>query len=288
MGSDLFLSYCRADRQLAEQFVRTATARGVAVWFDEHIEGGQDWRQKIVDALGSARALVILFSDHSNDSGQLIKELAVADSLRKRVIPVLISECEPRGAYLYELSSRNWINIHPDPETRLGPLVDSLIAQLDLGSGPPLPATVAAPRQPPAGSERERWFPLGRYDLYVLIPILIASFLGEVFERGNKDASGGGFSLIPTFIYLIVIGARNARLNRGVFSWQSFASYVVVSLIGLSPLIVGDRSLGLSAILGFFFLSLPVAMLANVCQATTRQLFHQNQFRSKIPRPLRT
>ena len=247
-----------------------------------------DWRQTIVEALGSARALVILFSEHSNDSSQLIKELAVADSLRKRVIPVLVSECEPRGAYLYELSSRNWINIHPDPETRLGPLVESLITQLDLATGRSAPAPVAALEQPPVEPERERGFPLGRYDLYVLIPVLIGSFLGEVFARGDKDASGGGFSLIPAFIYMIVIGVRHARLNRGLFSWQSFASYVAVSFVGMSPLVVGNRNLGVTDLAGFLFLSLVVASLANVCQAVARQMLHQNKFRSKIARPLGT
>jgi hypothetical protein len=39
MASDIFLSYCSADRPLAEQFVSTAAARGVKVWFDEEIEG---------------------------------------------------------------------------------------------------------------------------------------------------------------------------------------------------------------------------------------------------------
>lgn len=288
MASDIFLSYCRADRPLAEQFVRAASARGVAVWFDEDIEGGQDWRQKIVDALGSARALVILFSDHSNDSSQLIKELAVADSLGKRVIPVLVSGCEPRGPYLYELSSRNWINIHPDPDTRLGPLVESLIAQLDLATGRPAPAPVSAPAQPPAKPESEGWFPLGRYDLYVLIPVLIGSVLAEVFERRDKDASGAGVSLLAAFAYMIVIGVRNARLNRGVLSWQSFASYVAVSFIGMAPLAIGNPSLGAGSMVGFFFLSLIVAAFANMCQAVTRQLFHRNKFRSKIARPLGT
>ena len=83
-----------------------------------------------MDALGTAKALVILFSDHSNASRQLIKELALADNLQKPIVPVLVSNCEPKGAYLYEMASRNWIKIHPDPETRLASLVDKLITEL--------------------------------------------------------------------------------------------------------------------------------------------------------------
>ena len=67
MGSDLFLSYSRADRRLAEQFVKASAARGITVWYDEDIEGGRDWREKIVTTLGSAKALVIMFSEHSNN-----------------------------------------------------------------------------------------------------------------------------------------------------------------------------------------------------------------------------
>jgi hypothetical protein len=99
------------------------------VWFDEDIDGGDDWRERIVAALSTAKALVILFSEHSNASTQLIKELAVADSIRKLVIPVLVSDCQPSGAYLYELASRNWMRTHPDPETRLDSLIASLIKQ---------------------------------------------------------------------------------------------------------------------------------------------------------------
>ena len=127
MASDIFLSYSRADQRLADQFVTIASGRGLSVWYDQMIEGGEDWRSKIVDAVGSAKVLVILFSDHSNASRQLIKELAIADTFQKLVVPVLIANCQPRGAYLYELASRNWINLHPNPELRLASLIENLL-----------------------------------------------------------------------------------------------------------------------------------------------------------------
>jgi hypothetical protein len=133
MASDIFLSYSRADQQLANQFVKIASERGLSVWYDQMIEGGDDWRSKIVDAVSSAKALVILFSAHSNGSRQLIKELAIADSFQKLAIPVLIANCQPRGAYLYELASRNWVNLHPDPSTRLVPLIENLLKEIGTG-----------------------------------------------------------------------------------------------------------------------------------------------------------
>ncbi len=309
MASDIFLSYCRADRPLAERFVSTAAARGIEVWFDEEIEAGEDWREKIVDALGAAKALVILFSDHSNASRQLIKELALADNLQKPIVPVLVSDCEPKGAYLYEMASRNWIKIHPHPETRLSALIDKLITELELHGGSPSPtpvsAAMAAPARPvtpanpptvlppvmPVASARgadERWFPLRRYDLYILVPILVGAFLIGIFGKGDDKSMGLGFSIIAFFIYMLVIGVRNARLNRSVFSGKSFASYFAVLVIGFSPALISGEHTGenITAFGGLIIISLLLAVIANVVQVILRKIFQRNVFHSRINKPL--
>ena len=284
MGSDLFLSYSRADRPLAEQFVKTAVARGVNVWYDEDIEGGRDWRERIVAALGSAKALVILFSEHSNDSRQLIKELAVADNMQKQVIPVLISNCEPKGPYLYELASRNWIPIYPNPESKLAWLIDKLVTEQG-------PRSVGEPRGVgllsaiPAHSDNHSRLPLRRYDFYVLVPILVGGFLVSLLSAGDNRDWGLGISAIVSFIYMIVFAVRNARSNRSVFSGRSFLCYFVLLVIGVSPALVNGGS---AAFGGLIVLSLIIAVIANVVQVFLRRIFQLNVFRSRIKKPLAT
>ena len=303
MANDIFLSYSRADRPLAEQFVRVSSERGLAVWFDERLEGGEDWRERIVEAVGGAKALVILFSDHSNQSDQLIKELAVADSLKKRVIPVLVADCQPRGAYLYELASRHWLSIHPNPDTRLGPLIDSLMTELDLRRDRPAAVPVVVPTvaparevapaaaavmQTPAAAKTGPWFPLGRYDLFIVVPILIIAFLTGVLGNGEDKYLGLGLSVISASIYLLVIAARNARLNRSITSWQSFASYAVVLIAGISPVFVAGASAGenAAAFVGLMIVSIFVATLANGFQVILRKVFALSTFRRKVVRPV--
>jgi hypothetical protein len=147
MQHDFFLSYRRSDQALARQLVGALRARGGRVWWDEHIEGGEDWREVIVANLEVSQALVILFSEACNSSRQLRKELAIADLLDKPVIPVLIEPATPRGHYLYELATRNWLQIHPDPETKIEELSARLMAELGPGPAPapePVPAGVGA------------------------------------------------------------------------------------------------------------------------------------------------
>jgi hypothetical protein len=281
VGSDLFLSYSRADRPLAEQFVRTAAARGVNVWYDEDIEGGRDWRERIVAALGSAKALVILFSEHSNDSRQLIKELAVADNMRKQVIPVLISNCEPQGPYLYELASRNWIPIHPNPESNLAWLIDKLITELEFRDAGLLSAA-------PARGDNHSWFPLRRYDFYILVPILVGGFLISLFSTGDNKDWGLGISAIASFIYMIIFAVRNARSNRSALSGKSFLCYFVLLVIGVSPALVigGSAEEKISTFGGLIILSLLIAVIANVVQVFLRKIFQQNIFRRRIEKSL--
>jgi len=128
MKHHIFLSYRRADRKIAQALVTALEAKGLDVWWDDEIEGGADWRDDIVEQLTNSDMLVVLFSEECNNSKQLKKELAVADSMDKNIIPVLIEDTKPKGHYLYELASRNWIQIHPEAMTKIDRLVEKLVA----------------------------------------------------------------------------------------------------------------------------------------------------------------
>jgi len=149
LSYDIFLSYRRSDRPIARDLVAELEARGVAVWWDEKIEGGEDWRDAIVDGLERSSSLVILFSDECNASKQLKKELAIADTLDKLIIPVLIEETQPKGHYLYELASRNWIQIFPNAEQKTAKLAEKLAATLD---GADLLSRPSSPAEAPAAA----------------------------------------------------------------------------------------------------------------------------------------
>jgi hypothetical protein len=80
---------------VAEAFYVTASARNLSVWYDKLIPGGLDWRDSIVAAIEGCEIVLILFSEESNKSRQLIKELTIADKLSKFVVPVLIENTSP-------------------------------------------------------------------------------------------------------------------------------------------------------------------------------------------------
>lgn len=316
MGYDIFLSYCRADQNIADEFVKLASAQGLAVWYDRLITGGQDWRDRIVEALASSNCLLILFSEESNASKQLIKELAIADQLGKLVIPVLVQDVQPRGAYLYEMAFRNWINLHPNPASRLKSLIDELLLQLHTKAIDPEGApgrqaiqirnldvykdsdtpqnregSAAAPLSKP------RWFPLRRYDIFVLGPVLVAGFVLQFSRTPPEETGGVGINIVALVAYMFVLAFRNAKLNRGITSLASFCSYVIVGALILPfgvlpdwmslPDRMGESRLteygGIAA--GLIITAFVAALFANVLQVLLRKIFLRKAFMKAIEGP---
>lgn len=126
-GHDLFISYQRADRELVASVARKLEARGVSVWYDAAIDGGAGWRETAAE-LGRSDILAVFFSDACNQSSQLNKELALADTQGKPVAPILIEDAQPRGPLLHDLADRRWIEAWPDPAGQVDALVDHLAA----------------------------------------------------------------------------------------------------------------------------------------------------------------
>src|SRR3954447_17285297 len=146
---DIFVSYRRTDKAFVEKLVPVLESFGPTVWWDADIEGGEDWRDSIVEHLAASRCLVIVFSEACNSSKQLKKELAVADHLDKAVIPVLIEQTEPRGFFLYELAPLNWISIHPAPMEKLDSVAHILVERLEEAGWKALPVTAPPAVGPP-------------------------------------------------------------------------------------------------------------------------------------------
>jgi hypothetical protein len=207
--------------------------------------------------------------------------------MRKKVIPVLISNCEPKGPYLYELASRNWIPIYPNPESKLAWLIDKLVTEqeprgVDLTEQEP--RVVGLLSAVPVHDDNQGWFPLRRYDLYILAPILVGAFLFSVFAASDSKDWGLGISAIASFMYMIIIAVRNARSNRSALSGKSFLCYFVLSVVGVLPtLVIGESAEEkFSTFGGLIVLSLIIAVIANVVQVLLRKIFQQRIFRSRI------
>jgi len=126
MAGEIFISYRRADVAWARLLHGQLRAQGVEAWYDALVGPGEDWRIATAKALENSQIFVLLFSENAAQSSDIAKELAAAVLEKKLIVPVRLQNIAPKGAFLYELASRNWINAYDEPEAKLAELAKGL------------------------------------------------------------------------------------------------------------------------------------------------------------------
>jgi adenylate cyclase len=87
--ADIFISYSSKDREQAEQLTELLGSAGLSVWIDKYgIGAATSWTKEIVDAINNCKALVLLLSEDSVVSHNVIKEVSLASEKRKKIVPL--------------------------------------------------------------------------------------------------------------------------------------------------------------------------------------------------------
>ena len=92
-GTDIFLSYARHDRAVAQIFAERFAEEGFTVWWDGSLQSGQTFDEVIERNLREARAVVVLWSPRSVASRWVRAEATQADR-RNKLAPAIIEPCD--------------------------------------------------------------------------------------------------------------------------------------------------------------------------------------------------
>ena len=111
MADRVFISFANADKSKAAAVCAALERDGLPCWIAyRDVLPGQNYQGAIVQALESAKAMVLVFSARTNESEEVSKELSLASAFRIPVIPLRVEEALPKGALHYELATRQWID----------------------------------------------------------------------------------------------------------------------------------------------------------------------------------
>jgi hypothetical protein len=143
--STIFISHSSKDHAMAQTICAALEGRGLTCWIaSRDVGAGDNFQEAIVAAIRSAKVMVLVFSEHANNSTEIKKELALASQNRVAVIPARVEDVVPAAALAYELATRQWINLFRDWESEIETLC-SRVRQIVTPVSPD-----AAPSQPPA------------------------------------------------------------------------------------------------------------------------------------------
>jgi hypothetical protein len=148
----VFISHSSKDRVMADRLCAELERRGISCWISSRdIPPGRNFQEAIVAAIRTAEVMILVFTSNANASDEIKKEVAIASANRIIVIPVRMMEAQPSDAFLYELATRQWIDVFDDwgssIERLVGHLKDTVAAQPGAGADL-VPATPPRVRQP--------------------------------------------------------------------------------------------------------------------------------------------
>ena len=108
----IFVSYASKDQQAADRVVRGLEQCGLTCWIcSRDIKPGADYQASIVQALQQAEVVLLLLSRAANESVEVPKEMSLAGSLRKTVIPARIENVSPAGALAYQATHTQYVDL---------------------------------------------------------------------------------------------------------------------------------------------------------------------------------
>jgi hypothetical protein len=142
--TEVFLSYSRADRPVAEAIARELQSLGVDVWWDHDLLGGDDYRHRISEILNRVRVAIVIWSRRSVESQWVISEAAAARE-KKVLVPVTIDGHELpidfRALHTTDLTA--WVPGDQLPGMLVRTLADRLGRDIDYGDTGPRSGAVA-------------------------------------------------------------------------------------------------------------------------------------------------
>jgi hypothetical protein len=196
MAHDLFISYSQPDRDAAFALVQRLEARDISVWIaPRDVSPAADWAAEIIDAISSARLMVLVFSGSSNDSGQVRREVERAVHKQLPILPFRIEDVLPSKSLEYFLSAQHWMDAFPSP---LEPHIDRLCEYLDTALGGFAAHDLPAKHRPSRGSgPADTTHPAGGVDAahLRLLQAELAKCIGPVAGHLVRRAAQGGGDL---------------------------------------------------------------------------------------------
>jgi hypothetical protein len=116
MARDVFISYSQPDQACAYELVERVEGAGLECWVaPRDIAPSADWAAEIIDAISSARTMILVFSANSNESPQVRREVERAVHKNLCILPFRIENVLPSKSLEYFLSAQHWMDAFPPP-----------------------------------------------------------------------------------------------------------------------------------------------------------------------------
>ena len=115
----VFASYSRKDREAVDPLIVDFETQGLPVWLDRvDIAGGVIWPEAIVQAIRGARAVVVFCSPNAFNSDNVLREINLAASYGKTLLPIVLTPGDIPDSFLYYLATSQFVDLSSEKDWR--------------------------------------------------------------------------------------------------------------------------------------------------------------------------
>ena len=134
MAHDVFISHSTSNRPVANAVCAALESIAIRCWIaPRDVMPGRSYSGEITRAIQQSRAFVLIFSQHSNNSEQVLREVQLAANSRLHIVQFRIDAVGPSEDLEYYLSGPHWLDaVTPPLEDHLEQLKSSMKALLAL------------------------------------------------------------------------------------------------------------------------------------------------------------
>ena len=186
MSKDIFISYSSKDTEITDKIHDYLENNGFSCWMaPKEIKTSENYSQKIIDALNSAKIVLLVFSEYSHASEYVTEEIDNAFTRGIPILPFRIDDTFPKGKMEFYLRHCQWLDASSNPEDHFPQLLEDVDRLCKEGKKPFVPPK---PHEP---HEIEPPEPPKRTSLYIAIAVIaiIAVVGGFMFLNGGGDSN---------------------------------------------------------------------------------------------------
>jgi TIR domain-containing protein len=151
MARDVFISHSAQDKKVAETICGALEESGIRCWVaPRDVRPGHSFPGEITRAIQQSKAMLMIFSRHSNSSEQVLREVQLAVDCHVPIVRLRIEDIPLSDDLRYYLSTPHWLDALTHPLSKHIPSVAAAIRELLGPSAAENAAAAAVPQSSPA------------------------------------------------------------------------------------------------------------------------------------------
>jgi hypothetical protein len=116
MAHDVFISHSSSDKTVADAACAALESAGIRCWVaPRDVQPGRSFAGEITRAIQHSKAMVLIFSAHSNNSQQVLREVQLAVEFHLHILQFRIEDVGLNDDLRYFLSTPHWLDALTSP-----------------------------------------------------------------------------------------------------------------------------------------------------------------------------